>query len=602
MATYKTSILMPGLVAEVFAFVADFRNAPRWDPRTYQAEKLTDGPVGLGTWFLLRGGIMSRTTQHGLRVPEVLRMANELPYEVIAFEPNRLIALRGETDTLWYEDHIELAEEGAATRLRYTANLELKGMLKMGDLALDMLFQKIGEESTRGMPAALTSFAQERAAAAKAKPMRRMTQPGEVRSIVAMDEQPVLRNLLITQGYHDLSEAMRRITGGADMNWCTLGKWASKTAGAFIRNEEAPAAFLKLLEAASRLRRAVEALPLLRAADAHQRQLAVGWLDMGSIREAIERCSSYITAGNKVVFAELAGCFADFLAELGDDASPDPGKLAAFQARLQGGMAEPDKVRREEGGKLSSERRGGQTLLRGMVGCYYRAMFEADPKKRAELLLFGNAQGGVHEQTRLQPYIVGGLDAPIDELIIDDTRRRVALLVPAEQQQLAHNAVDAELVPAVAALKSAWHDFATNALMTLPLPDGVLHLGDPMPAHPRAPLVPPALEQLADRALRDFLAEHKALDVRAAETTIQWLKGRTAELCGDMSLPSPKGLADASRLADAGAVDWTDLAQRMKFILTLFRMRQQERRLFAEPFTDEQRDRMLEGHIPAGKL
>jgi Polyketide cyclase / dehydrase and lipid transport len=38
-------------VDEVFDFVADARNEPRYNPRMLRAEKLTPGPVGLGTRF-----------------------------------------------------------------------------------------------------------------------------------------------------------------------------------------------------------------------------------------------------------------------------------------------------------------------------------------------------------------------------------------------------------------------------------------------------------------------------------------------------------------------------------------------------------------------
>src|ERR1043166_9382389 len=38
-------------VEEVFDFVADARNEPRYNPRMLRAEKLTPGPIGLGTRF-----------------------------------------------------------------------------------------------------------------------------------------------------------------------------------------------------------------------------------------------------------------------------------------------------------------------------------------------------------------------------------------------------------------------------------------------------------------------------------------------------------------------------------------------------------------------
>ena len=71
-------------------------------------------------------------------------------------------------------------------------------------------------------------------------PASPITRPDDVRRVVAHDDLPVLRNLFITQGYHDISQRILARTGGGDMNWCTLGCWASRTAGAFVRNEEIP--------------------------------------------------------------------------------------------------------------------------------------------------------------------------------------------------------------------------------------------------------------------------------------------------------------------------------------------------------------------------
>lgn len=38
-------------VGEVFDFVADERNEPRYNPRLHNVEKLSDGPIGLGTRY-----------------------------------------------------------------------------------------------------------------------------------------------------------------------------------------------------------------------------------------------------------------------------------------------------------------------------------------------------------------------------------------------------------------------------------------------------------------------------------------------------------------------------------------------------------------------
>lgn len=48
---------------------------------------------------------------------------------------------------------------------------------------------------------------------------------------------PMVRNLRITQCYHELSAALAdRLGAGA--NWCTFATWASKQAGQTIRRQD----------------------------------------------------------------------------------------------------------------------------------------------------------------------------------------------------------------------------------------------------------------------------------------------------------------------------------------------------------------------------
>ena len=67
----------------------------------------------------------------------------------------------------------------------------------------------------------------------------------DIQRIAAIND-PIVRNLQITQAYHDLSGAMASLTGpGA--NWCTIATWASKQAGQSIRREDLVVAFERLL-------------------------------------------------------------------------------------------------------------------------------------------------------------------------------------------------------------------------------------------------------------------------------------------------------------------------------------------------------------------
>src|SRR3712207_9042480 len=65
---------------EVFDFVTDARNEPRYNPRILSAEKTTPGPIGRGTHFVLVSKAMGQRT--------------EVEYEITAYERPRRITSR----------------------------------------------------------------------------------------------------------------------------------------------------------------------------------------------------------------------------------------------------------------------------------------------------------------------------------------------------------------------------------------------------------------------------------------------------------------------------------------------------------------------------
>jgi hypothetical protein len=143
-------------------------------------------------------------------------------------------------------------------------------------------------------------------------------------------------------------------------------------------------------------------------------------------------------------------------------------------------------------------------------------------------------------------------------------------------------------------IERAWRDFSTDRLMTLTLPDGVLHLGHPIPSDPGQPLLPPALETIADPDLAKLLDRYGALDIRIDSTVLDRLKHRVTRLFD--------GTAPVDEDADVGAVDWTNFDQRMRYILTLFRARQQDPHLRQQPFSDVQRATLFDGLLPQAPL
>ena len=185
--------------------------------------------------------------------------------------------------------------------------------------------------------------------------------------VTHLSGQPILRNLLITQGYHELSLGFARMLGPENISWFTFASWSSKVVGQFLQNTELP-------------------------------ELLRDWLALG----------------NTEVFAELAPAFGAFLEHFGADSTPDPNKLEQYLSTFRTGPVHPDEVTVDsQTGELKRVARSGQTSLIEAARIYYQAKFERDPKCRAELVLLANAKVGLHEQTRLQTYIAGSLDAPL---------------------------------------------------------------------------------------------------------------------------------------------------------------------------------------------
>lgn len=184
----------------------------------------------------------------------------------------------------------------------------------------------------------------------------------EVEQIAAMDD-PVIRNLRITECYSRLAAAME--PGGA--NWCTFATWASRQAGRTIRGEDL------LYRLQGELRRGPELLHPIRSF--WRALLRLGLLRrktwFGALHtpfDAFELASDAVARGNLKVFAEIGLVFARWLE---DGVAPD-----------------------------------GPPLLRQAFARYER-------RASAEQLILANLEIGLHEQTRLQPEIREAMDAAL---------------------------------------------------------------------------------------------------------------------------------------------------------------------------------------------
>ncbi|QQS46689.1 MAG: hypothetical protein IPM66_22825 [Acidobacteriota bacterium] len=371
---------------------------------------------------------------------------------------------------------------------------------------------------------------------------------------------PVLRNLQITQCYHELSAVMAGRTGpGA--NWCTFATWASKQAGQTIRREDLARTLESAFGDSTEVAAAVEKVILL------ARQIRSG-IDQGKIkkmiREAvgpgavIDRTSDAVARGNRKVFEEIGREFARFIATCVQDEKFDPDRIEEFCAEFRPGEP-PD----------------GQRYLSRAFSHYYQAFFETEVQPRAELLFLANLEIGFHEQTRLQPEIAESLDAALinsemfKNRLIADIFPYGGLFVRARLfiKRLLGRPATFEIAvnQLIATIRRRMHLAITEHLMTLTLFNTErLRLGVDLQKE-----FPASLKKPANTELLELLA---------------------------LADPTPDSLLES------GAVDWADLPDRLHFIVDLFRCYHETKELHDPPFTNEQLNEIQSGRLPGGRL
>ena len=376
---------------------------------------------------------------------------------------------------------------------------------------------------------------------------------------IAALANPVIRNLLITQCYCEVSAAFADRTGlGA--NWCTFATWASKQAGQTIRQED----LMRTLEAMLKKELEIEQALSLIASLAQQMGAKQSFENIkhttliSIIETAAGRASEAVSRGNKKVFEEIAREFARFIAECLQDTSYTVGHIEEFCRLLRPGPP-PE---------------GQEYLKRGFTR-YYVSLFETDPKKRAESRFLANLEIGFHEQNRLQPEIAESLNtaAAVDPQKVKS--RLLSILFPGDdgghlgsifksflsKTDLLDNAI----TMLVSRVQHHLRLVLTAHLMTLTVPpDNRLHLG-----HDLVAVYPAHLQQLADQDLLSLLAK---ID------------------------PTPDSLLQS------GAADWADLPERMHYITELFRCYHETESLFDSAFSVEQLAELRNGKIPEGPL
>jgi carbon monoxide dehydrogenase subunit G len=139
---------------DTFAFIADFANSQVWDPGTVSSKRIGGTSVGAGTSYALTVKVGSGTAP--------------MVYTIETYEPDTRVVLRGEGKTVSALDDIRFEPTvDGGTKVDYTADIELKGWMRLLTPFLGGAFKKLGDDARTGMTAALAERAAARVAAGR---------------------------------------------------------------------------------------------------------------------------------------------------------------------------------------------------------------------------------------------------------------------------------------------------------------------------------------------------------------------------------------------------------------------------------------------------
>lgn len=121
MFTVEVGTQVDAPIEDVFAYVADFRNAPAWQTQL-RGVRLDDGPFPMGT-----------------RVVELRRFLGrdiEAPGELVAWQPLEGFTVRGRSGPLHVESRYRFAARSTRTQVTLHLTMAARGPARLGEPVL----------------------------------------------------------------------------------------------------------------------------------------------------------------------------------------------------------------------------------------------------------------------------------------------------------------------------------------------------------------------------------------------------------------------------------------------------------------------------------
>lgn len=137
MARYVTKVRTAWTPQKAFAYMADLRNFTKWDPGVKAVEQVKGSGGGLDAVFdvTVAGPVLDLTLRYVTEEHDAPR--------------NLLVVARSFIFTSI--DRITVEPDGTGSIVTYDADLRLNGPLRIGDLGLRLVFDRIGDRAAAGL-------------------------------------------------------------------------------------------------------------------------------------------------------------------------------------------------------------------------------------------------------------------------------------------------------------------------------------------------------------------------------------------------------------------------------------------------------------------
>jgi uncharacterized protein YndB with AHSA1/START domain len=108
-ATFENTVMIRRPIEDVFAFLADFENIPKWNYAILETHKVSEGPVGVGTMYQQVRSVPSRSEER---------------FEVTAHNPPRQLEIQGQLGP--FPSRLSYALDAVPEGIRVTNSVELE--------------------------------------------------------------------------------------------------------------------------------------------------------------------------------------------------------------------------------------------------------------------------------------------------------------------------------------------------------------------------------------------------------------------------------------------------------------------------------------------